>query len=194
LLWLRRKFVWSFFPALAWVNLSSFVSFLVKKSNKCFKFRRSFGSLVDEENLLIPDSATRGIGFIIRCGFRIDELLVTLRVVVLLEEFETSSSELRREYISLSNQYRDICLYRVSTMIPRTCFITSSYTTWCQAFLLVPNIEVVVDKVVVHFDEQDHVLDVRKIGSQVGICMGYECLFKGVESNNPAGGVVERIR
>jgi hypothetical protein len=103
LLQLRRKFSWLFSPALAWVNLSSFISFLVKKSNKCLKFRRLFRLLVNEENLLTLDRATRGISFIIRCGFRIDELLVTLRVVVLLEEFETSNSELRREYISLSN-------------------------------------------------------------------------------------------
>jgi hypothetical protein len=97
LLWLRRKFSWPFSPALARIDLSSLIPFLVKKSNKCLELRRSFRSLVNKENLLTLDSATRRIRFIIRCRFRIDEFLITPRIVVFLEKFKTSSGKLKKK-------------------------------------------------------------------------------------------------
>jgi hypothetical protein len=97
LLRLWRKLSWPFSPAPPWIDLSSFVPFLVKKSNKRLKLGRSFQALVNEENLLTLDRATRRISFIIRCCFRIDEFMVTSRIVVFLEKFETSSGKLRKK-------------------------------------------------------------------------------------------------
>lgn len=150
---MRRKFPWPFFPALAWIDLCGFIAFLVEKSNEHLKLGRSFGSLVDEKNLLTLDSATRRIGFIIRRCFRINELTITTRILVFLEKLEASSSKLKKNIYQLRQQRTDICIYRVSTMIPGTCFITSSYTSWHATFFLVPSKEVMMNEVVVHFDK-----------------------------------------
>jgi hypothetical protein len=79
-------------------------------------------------------------------------------------------------------------------MIHRICFITSSYTTWHATFLLVSIIEIMMNEVIIHFDKENHVLDVRKIGGKVSIHVGYKCLFERVKGNNSAGSVVESIR
>ena len=50
-----------------------------------------------------------------------------------------------------------------------------------------------MDKVIVHLDNEEHILDIRKVRGEVGVRMGNKSLFKGVNCNDPAGGIVDRI-
>ena len=50
-----------------------------------------------------------------------------------------------------------------------------------------------MDKVIVHLDNEEHILDIHKVWGKVGVRMGNKSLFKGVNCNDPAGGIVDRI-
>ena len=50
-----------------------------------------------------------------------------------------------------------------------------------------------MDKVIIHLDNEEHILDICKVQGEVGVRMGNESLFKGVNCNDPAGSIVDRI-
>lgn len=50
-----------------------------------------------------------------------------------------------------------------------------------------------MDKVIVHLDNEEHILDICKVQGEVGVCMGNESLFKGVDCNDLAGSIVDKI-
>ena len=54
-------------------------------------------------------------------------------------------------------------------------------------------LKVMVNKVVIEFDEQNHVFGVGQVGSKVGIGMRCECLLECIKCNDMAGDIVQSI-